>query len=347
MAGTLANGFSAPTGQADPDSSPPEPPTEDLLRLLETDPDSPRAAEALFQLARGTVDLSEAEKRYRVLLERFPAHLLADDALFGLATLHYSLGYHRTAEREFREILDQYADGDRTEDAAYWHGVVLLALGDPDAAMDRFGWLIDRYPASEKSARARIGIGDCFRLKGDLDRARQAYEEVLERFPSADLESAALLRLAEVYERLEQPDKAQGLYSRLWELYPDTPEGVQAACKLPVGAPAEPEGEGEERVEDSGTPAEAPGVAPRQIWTVQVGAFSVEENALRLARVLDARGYRHARVESGTSGSQPLHRVLVGMFPSEEGAGALAKILREQEHLETHVLRRVVEVPAP
>ncbi|MCK4547129.1 MAG: tetratricopeptide repeat protein [Candidatus Eisenbacteria sp.] len=322
------------------------------------DPPSASSAEEIFRQALASESAAEAERAYELLLERFPEHSLADDALFALAMQHYSLGYQRTSEREFSRLLEQYPEGNRAEDAGYWDGVVLLALGQLDAAMDRFSWVIDRGPSSEKSTWARIGIADCFRLKGDFPQAARAYEEMLERFPSADLESTALHQLARVYERLEDPARARSLYIRLSESYPDTYQGVQATARLadwpqPLRIPPEADSLETEAGEESGGGASGNAqaeehvraVESQEIWILQTGAFAVEENAERLERVLSARGYPEVRIETNDSGSEPFHRVLVGRFSTRDEGETMAAVLRQRDNLETHIFRRIEPVP--
>ena|GEM_PF-3128720 len=303
----------------------------------------PVSAEALFERASATTDCGDAEETYVGLVEQYPEHPLADDALFAAGMLQYSLGYHRTAVRTFQRVLQDYPEGDRALEAGYWQGVARLASGHPDEALERFLWVIDRDPSTEKGTWARIGAADCFRQKGQWPEAAQAYEEVLERFPSADLESAALFHLAEAYEALGRGERAWGLWVRLAESYPETPEGTQAVARLgdrpePDARPSRPDSTAE------GVEVHEPeGARDRETWAVQVGAFGVPENAGRLARVLQARGYRDVRVEADGSPPDAIHRVLVGRFSSEESAREMATILREHDHLEAHILRQTTQ----
>ncbi len=312
----------------------------------------PQDPEGILEWARVQEDGEVAEKLYLSILSDFPESPFADDALFALAMEHYSLGYHQRAEREFRRVVDEYPDSDRAEDAGYWNGVALLAVGDLDRAAERFQWLIDRYPPSEKSAWARNGLGDCFRLRGEFPLAAQTYEEMLTTFPSADSESATLFHLAGVYEEMHEDAKALGLYVRLSKAYPETYEGVQAQAMAKglsavvgpatgdsaAASPARPESEADRGSKPPAAPDPDTAGEVGESWTVQVGAFGVEENATRLVRVLEAHGYRDVRIRTEPSGTSPLYRVWVGIFSSESDARTTARILRDRDHLETAVL---------
>lgn len=64
-------------------------------------------------------------------------------------------------------------------------------------------------------------------------------------------------------------------------------------------------------------------------FTVQVGAFAQQENALRLRASL-SRKYRHASLTSTNRGGQLLYRVRVGQYCRLDRARAAARQLQEQ-----------------
>ena len=83
----------------------------------------------------------------------------------------------------------------------------------------------------------------------------------------------------------------------------------------------------------SGTESSAtPSVAPGSGWLVQVGSFSDEENARRLADRLDNVGYA-ARLYPHRAGGGLMYRVRVGPEASREGADEIASSLRDRGFL--------------
>lgn len=65
-----------------------------------------------------------------------------------------------------------------------------------------------------------------------------------------------------------------------------------------------------------------------QEWVVQVGSFSSQDNAERLASQLKAQGFK-AYVSKYRDGSNTLHRVRVGPVQGREAADSLAEQLRD------------------
>jgi rare lipoprotein A len=75
-----------------------------------------------------------------------------------------------------------------------------------------------------------------------------------------------------------------------------------------------------------------------QGYTVQVGAFVQEENALRLKTHLE-KDYRPVYIVIAETADRRYYRVRVGRLPTEDQADQLASKLGRLERLETFVLR--------
>lgn len=73
-------------------------------------------------------------------------------------------------------------------------------------------------------------------------------------------------------------------------------------------------------------------------YTVQVGAFIQQENALRLKADLEKR-YHPVYIVSHEASDQRYYRVRVGRLPTEEQANQLASKLSGRENLDTFVVR--------
>lgn len=115
------------------------------------------------------------------------------------------------------------------------------------------------------------------------------------------------------------------------ELPPTTSEAVPAAAQSGAAPPA---------VTSQPKPVSAPvsapradtsrpaAVTPRGSFVVQLGSFGSRENADRLVRDMNAKGF-HAFMAPITSGGRELYRVRVGPAPSREAAEALATQLKK------------------
>jgi cell division septation protein DedD len=111
-----------------------------------------------------------------------------------------------------------------------------------------------------------------------------------------------------------------------------TPQAGPPESSTASPAPAAPQGS----LQGSKSPAH-PGMeedrssASSAGWVVQLGSFASRQNAERLARSLDRRGFRMS-VSSARAGSRVLWRVRAGPAPSHAGAVHLAARLRALGH---------------
>ena len=100
-------------------------------------------------------------------------------------------------------------------------------------------------------------------------------------------------------------------------------------------------GIGPVRLEVIAAPADIPA---DDFYAVQVGAFSVLENAEKLRAIFEQR-FGTAKLVP-TQGATPRWRVLVGKEPTEEGAQRIASALSAENH-EAFVVRLDEKLPAP
>lgn len=103
----------------------------------------------------------------------------------------------------------------------------------------------------------------------------------------------------------------------------------------PEAAPAEPAPETLAAPAGS-TPREESPAAPAEVsetgmWAVQLGSFSSQENAERLAAGLREQGYA-AFLSQLSNGGQQLHRVRVGPQKDRESAETIAEQLEKSGH---------------
>jgi rare lipoprotein A len=84
---------------------------------------------------------------------------------------------------------------------------------------------------------------------------------------------------------------------------------------------------------------ELAGSAVRSAYTVQVGAFAMQENALRLKKTLATR-YQSIVIQRFETNSQQFYRVRVGRYSSQVTAERVARELASNTALETFVTRQ-------
>jgi len=116
---------------------------------------------------------------------------------------------------------------------------------------------------------------------------------------------------------------------------PDPAEESEAGAGEPATAPAAPEAAAEAPQAEPAAPADEPEATPETsatgMWAVQLGSFSNQANAERLAADLREAGFAAFLSRLEASGG-PLHRVRVGPQKDRDSAEAMAKRLADSGH---------------
>ena len=236
--------------------------------FIATNPDSPKRAEARYQIAtilyKQLKNPTKAAVEYRKIVAARPKHVRAAEGLYtaGVAQLHVE---NFPAAREcFKELVRRYPDSRLADDGQFWIGHTYeysaRALGKLDAkrivlkrrglaARDRL--LADlelrrRYflnaqpgPAMPPEVWGADTLGVLAsgskrdRVNAELFRAIRAYEQVVETFKMGDMAGNALLRIGTIYTKyLKDPDKGIAAYQRLLAHYPGSKEAVDALFEV-------------------------------------------------------------------------------------------------------------------
>ena len=288
--------------------------------------DSLLAVEALDPSERGEAAYQRAllEEEGAAFEARVLALLASGAAPAREARLRMALGHLAFARGDIEEALAAFAaarEHGLEEEGSLWEGLSALALGDGPAARAA----LDRAAGSGSSSirqRARLALGDAQRLSGNWEAAIREYRRVRDDTRTGpEWWPTAAYHEADCLETLGKREEARKIFAEILDRAPASYEAPLAGIRLRAGSdllvneetPAEP---AEAAKADTAAGAEPP-PAPAERFTIQVGAFSVEENAQGLARDLARKGIADARVETRSDG---LHRVLVGRFPGRAQA---------------------------
>lgn len=264
------------------------------------------------------VELEPDGERYEEGLRR----LLAEEQEPGpRASLSLAVGhvlFARGKLEEARDFFHRARELGREEEGSLWEGLTDLALGAVSGAREA----LERAAGSGNRAireRAFLALGEVHRLAGRCEDALGYYQAVREEtHPEAGWWAAAVLREAQCRRKLGETARGRELLQLLLQRAPDSYEAALAEVSLA----REPVPEGEGAVAPLPAPAAPDSTAVR--YAVQVGAFSLAENAKTLAQRLADNGVAGVRVASETDG---LHRVLVGDFSSRDRAESLGDSL--------------------
>lgn len=195
--------------------------------------------------------------------------------------------------------LDQGGPG-LSDGMLYLWGVSAMKLERSQEARQILQRLIDRYSSSRWRGQARLLVGQILEEEGEDIEAAKRYTDLLEGGGGADFPQAAL--------RLGRIQMKQGL----WE------ESRRSLETLVRKMPDSPEAEAARQLMQQGT----------FYYCVQVGAFSAEGNAGRLAGELKRRGYAAEESEGLLQGKR-FYRVRVGRFASRREAEEQLRRLRQ------------------
>jgi len=206
-------------------------------------------------------------------------------------------GDYKSAIKEGENILAEAKNSGDLDELYYFLGLSYLKDGNYLRAWDIFEIIIKEYKASRYLYAARLGIGDVHFLMGNFDKARQVYLELLGG-------GAKDANTPDLYYRLSQC--ALKLDDSInFKLYRE---------KLAKEYPLYTEPSGSVQVLQNSSDL---------IYSVQVGSFSREINALNLSRQLTKKGFT-AYVEKNSSGSKTAFRVKVGRLQKRKDAVVLA-----------------------
>lgn len=149
-----------------------------FLRRLETSPDDP---EALYYLGQLVSEAAQSRQFLERLIQRHPAHRLAQDAAFDLAEADYAdpAGRYLSARKRYRAFVSVYPDSRRVAQALYRIGLTHLVVHEPDSAALAFQEAVDRFPESDVAVHARLGRIQAHVQRGETGPALVAARALL------------------------------------------------------------------------------------------------------------------------------------------------------------------------
>lgn len=207
------------------------------------------------------------------------------------------------------ERLIALADHSYNVDELYY----ILALsylkdGNLLRASDIFEIILNEFKDSRFKDEAKLGLGDVYFLKGDFPKAKEYYQKVLDDNPDTKLKAQIYYRLSQVSFKQGELEQGNEYLNKLREEYPLNTE-LRMNKDLAVLPPAKGEAD--------------------FYYSVQVGVFSNEQNALNLRDKLTAAGY-DTSIQEITLEEKKNYRVKVGKLKSRLEAVELEKKLSSE-----------------
>lgn len=245
---------------------------KEYAAFLESYPDSKRAPEAMYMLAKSQIgmgDMKAAEESYQLLIKKYPESEFARTALLDYAQLKLQQSQTEQADSLYALIQVQYKNEELAAQAGFERAQIAVAKGDTAKALDLY-YQSAAVLKGEYSMQARYRIGMYLREKNLYDSARsifapltqyqdnlllaaeaqyrigelwmrdnnwfkaaEAFNIVKEKFTNQeDWFTLSLLSLGECYEKLEDPAQARAIYQTIIMLHPNDDYGKTAQARL-------------------------------------------------------------------------------------------------------------------
>ncbi len=122
-----------------------------LLKGTESPEDIYKKAYTLFEKR----SFSESYEVFNHFLQRFPNHLLSDNAQYWIGEVFYSQRDFRRSITEFSKVLDIFPKGNKAPDALFKMSLSYEALQDKSAYINTLKRLVAIYPTSSVALKAQ------------------------------------------------------------------------------------------------------------------------------------------------------------------------------------------------
>lgn len=97
----------------------------------------------------------EARKLFLSIVDRFPNHGLADNALYWVGETYYTKKDFAKALEVFRKTADKYPEGNKAPDSLLKAAYSSMGIKDKEQAVDMLRDLVSRYPGTESAQKAK------------------------------------------------------------------------------------------------------------------------------------------------------------------------------------------------
>ena len=169
----------------------------------------------------------------------------------------------------------------------------------------------------------------------DGEKAFQVYKSLVDKYPNSKYADGAIYRIYTYFLAVDKTDKADFYLNRLKTEYPQSPY-IGLTKRVTFKENTKPTVKTEESKTNPKVKEKT--VDKEYKFTIQAGAFTRKENALKLKTDFDKAGYFSQVVDKSVGGSL-FHVVNVGKFASEEEAKSFLAVINSKFKLQGWVVR--------
>lgn len=224
-------------------------------------------------------------------------------SVFALITNSYALnldkmnayflsGDYKSAITEGEKILASVGYSEQLDELYYILGLSYLKDGNYLRSSDIFEIILKEFPKSKLREEARLGLGDSYFLRGDYEQASLSYKNLISANPDTK------------YKRIIN-DRLKKIESKKGDVLPPDME-AKPKEELPVAK------------------------AQDLFYTVQVGSFASNTNAINLTKKLIQNGYPAYIEEAASPSGEKAYKVRVGKLSLRQEAENLQKRLSQE-----------------
>ena len=235
------------------------------------------------------------------------------------------------------ELLNRYPN----EAGVYLLQAMVNENGDD--SLIQFRNIIEKFPESEFASLAAMKIGEYLFSRGLYSQAGVQFKIVLFKYPQGDNHQRAMDLMVNSYFATGEEDSAKVALRTMKQLYPSlnyTNYNIEGLNNNPREArliKLDPN-EISSRIKSAKAKRKVmlPQKKPKP-WVVQVGAFGKYENASRLKKQLQGRGFA-TEVHTVDSNGKRLHAVRIVRYETKESAEVIGQKIKKNFGLDFRVI---------
>ncbi|MCZ6676786.1 MAG: tetratricopeptide repeat protein [Candidatus Poribacteria bacterium] len=142
-----------------------------------------QSAQALALAAKTT----KAVAAYQQLVDMYPAHGLADDALYTMGGMQFGDKRYEEALQSYRQLVDQYPNSEWIDESLYTVATCYDKLNQREDALETYRAVIERFPDQVVAANAQANIGHDYFNRKEYAAALETYRKLTSKnFPAMD-----------------------------------------------------------------------------------------------------------------------------------------------------------------
>lgn len=193
-----------------------------VYKRIAARPTSPRAADAIFNIAAGDFDqqqFASAAEGFQKVIEQFPKSRLVPSA-------HLNAGYSLYSLSKFAEALEEFqqaaSDPALAQVASYWKGLSQKSLGDFASAATTFSETLNAAPTGPLAEKLTFQWGDAEFRQKNYPKAVELFTSVTEKWPQGDLADDALHSACEAALQAGNVQQAVELNQQFQKQFPSS-----------------------------------------------------------------------------------------------------------------------------